>query len=110
MYEENIYFRIQSNKNENVYCNGYVTIHDEEAEDVDWYYWTGNGYQSHIFCHHDEEKITGRTTKQNAEIDEFINDYMEDALWIDTAILQSNEDENRTYVRENCTLIINGRY
>ena len=107
MCEQNIDFKITSNKNQKVYCEGNVIIHDEVAADVVWSYWNGNEYQSTPFYHHDEEEITGRTDKQDGEIDQFINDYRDDALWIDTVILQSNEDENRTYVRENCTLIIN---
>lgn len=106
--EFDVNFKIVSNKNENVYCEGYVTINDEEAEDVDWYYWTGNGYQSIPFYHHNKEEISGLTEIQNNEIDTFIVDYSNDALWIDTCILQSEEDENRTFVRENCTIIING--
>ena len=105
--EFDVSFKIVSNKNENVYCEGYVTINDEDAEDVDWYYWTGNGYDSRPYYHHDSEQITGLTQEQSNEIDEFINDYMDDALWIDDAILQSDDDENGTYVRKNCTLIIN---
>ena len=102
-----IEFKVVSNKNKNVYIEGYVTINDEDGEDVDWYYWTGNGHQTRPFYHHDQEKITGLTQEQSDEIDEFKNNYEEDSFWIDTAILQSNEDENGTYVRENCTLIIN---
>ena len=55
-----------------------------------------------------KEEITGLTDIQNSEIDTFREDYSNDALWIDTCILQSEEDENRTFVRENCTIIING--
>ena len=106
--EFDVNFKIVSNKNENVYCEGYVTINDEEAEDVVWYYWTGNGYQSRPNYHHNKEEITGLTDIQNNEIDTFRVDYSNDALWIDTCILQSEEDENRTFVRENCTIIING--
>ena len=106
--EFDVNFKIVSNKNENVYCEGYVTINDEEAEDVDWHYWTENGYQSRPFYHHNEEEITGLTDIQNNEIDTFREDYSNDALWIDTCILQSEEYENKTYVRENLTLIING--
>lgn len=105
--EFDVNFKIVSNKNEKVYVEGYVTINDEESEDVDWYYWTGTQYQQSPYYHHDEEEITGLTTEQNDEIDKFKVDYMEDAFWIDTSILQSDADENRTYVRENCTLIIN---
>jgi hypothetical protein len=106
---EEIYinFKIISNKNENVYTEGYVTINDEDGEDVDWYFWNGNGYQSSPFFQHDEETIKGLTIEQNRDIDTFKEDYSDDALWIDTCIIQSDECENRTYVRENCTLIIN---
>jgi len=107
MTEKTINFKILSNKNENVYLEGYININDEDAENVDWYYWTGSQYQSSPFYHHNEEEISGLTDKQNDEIDEFINDYMNDLLWIDTCILQSNENENRNHIRENCTLIIN---
>ena len=101
---ESINFKIMNNK---VYIEGYVTIHDEIAEDVEWNYWNGNGYQSTPFYHHNEESITGRTKEQDWEIDKFIKEYREDSLWIDTCILQSVENENKTYTRKNCTLIIN---
>lgn len=108
MEEQNIYFKIISNKNKNVYCEGYVAINGEDDEDVDWYYWTDNGYQQQgIFIWHNEEEITGLTDEQYDEIDQFQLDYDEDAFWIDTVILQSEENENETYVRKNCTLIIN---
>lgn len=102
----NVDFKIVSNDNK-VSIEGYVEINDEDAEDVDWYYWTGQGYQSHPYYQHTQEDISGLTDEQNDEIDAFSNTYMEDALWINTVILQSNEDENRTYIRKNCTLIIN---
>ena len=34
-------------------------------------------------------------------------DYADDCDWIDTVIVQSEEYENKTYVRENLTLTIN---
>lgn len=105
--EFDVSFKIVSNKNKNVYCEGYVTINDEDAEDVDWYYWTGNGYDSRPYYHHDSEQITGLTQEQSNEIEQFKIDYAEDSLWIDTVILQSDDDENRTHIRKNCTLIIN---
>ena len=83
-------------------------LQEVQYDYVDWYYWTGNGYQSRPFYHHNKEEITGLTDIQNNEIDTFRVDYSNDALWIDTCILQSEEDENRTFVRENCTIIING--
>lgn len=104
--EFDVYFKIVSNKNENVYSEGYVTI-NEDAEDVDWYYWNGNGYQSRLFIHHDEIQITCASFEQENEIEQFRSDLMDDDEWITDVILQSNDDENRTCVRENLTLIIN---
>lgn len=100
-------FKIVSNKNENVYCEGYVTINDEEAEDVDWYFWDGSQYNSQVKVHHDGVKISGATIEQENEIAQFKSDWMEDGIWIDACILQSEYDENRTYVRKDITLIIN---
>lgn len=102
-----INFKITSKRNPQVYCEGYVDIHDENGEDTDWYYWTGIQYQTNIYIHHDGEKITGLTTEQNDEIDIFRNDYLEDSYWIDTRILQSEEGENKKYFREHLILTIN---
>ena len=102
-----INFEIRSNKNKEIYSEGYVEIpYDIEAEDVDWYYWTGNGYQSRWFTHHDGV-ILSPTEEQNNEVDQFMADYADDCDWIDTVIVQSEEYENKTYVRENLTLTIN---
>ena len=91
-----------------VYIEGYVEINDEDAEDVDWHFWTGTEYSSQMKIFHDKEEITGLTDAQQQEIWAFEDHYlMNDALWIDNMILQSEEGENRTYVREFCTLIIN---
>ncbi len=102
-------FKIISNKNENIYCEGYVEINDEEAEDVDWYYYDAQGFATpHMFIEHTEvDGFKGATPKQEMEIEQFKTDYLDDSLWIDTCILQSTEDENQTFIRENCTLIIN---
>lgn len=107
--EFDIEFKIVSNKNENVYVEGYVTINDEEGEDVDWYYYDAQGFATpQMFIEHNGvDGFKGATEEQKWEVEQFRADYGEDAFWIDTAILQSNEAENRTYVRENCTLIIN---
>ncbi|MBQ6220064.1 MAG: hypothetical protein IJH63_10005 [Methanobrevibacter sp.] len=105
--EFDIYFKITSNKNPNMYVEGYVTINDEEATDVDWYYWKGSGYESQRVILHDEVQINGATFEQENEIWEFESDLVDDDEWITNIILQSNDDENRTYVRENLTLLIN---
>lgn len=100
-----INFEIRSNKNENVYCEGYVTINDEEAEE--WYFYNGTGIQSRWFTHHDGV-ILSPTEEQNNEINQFMVDYIDDSDWINTVIVESEEHENKKYVRENLTLIING--
>lgn len=105
----NVNFKIVSNKNDEIYVEGYVTINDEEAEDTDWYYWDGSQYRySQRAILHDGVQITGATWEQENEIAQFEGDLADDGIWIDGAILQSNDDENRTFVRENCTIIING--
>jgi len=100
-------FKIVSNRNEEVYVEGYVTINDSEAEDIDWYFWNGTGYQSRRFLFHDGISIKGSTIEQENELAQFESDLADDGLWIDDAILQSDDTENRTYVRENLILIIN---
>ena len=105
--EFDVNFKIISNQNEDLYVEGYVTINDEDAEDVDWYYWNGNGYDSQRTIFHDGVQISGATWEQENEIAQFESDLADDCFFIDEVILQSEEDENRTYVREKCTLIIN---
>lgn len=100
-------FKIVSNRNEEVYVEGYVTINDSEAEDVDWYFWNGTGYQSRRFLFHDGISIKGSTIEQENELAQFESDLSDEGIWIDDVILQSDADENRTHVRKNCTLIIN---
>ena len=102
-------FKIVSNRNEEVYVEGYVTINDAEAEDVDWYYYDAQGMAtSQMFVEHDGvDGFKGATDKQKWEVEQFRVDYGEDAFWIDEVILQSDDDENKTHVRENLTLIIN---
>ena len=99
-------FKIQSNKNPSVYIEGKVDINDEEAEDCDWWYWNGTQYQPNAKIHHDDVLISGATYEQENEIEQFRSDWMDDDLWLTDAILQSDEDEYCTYVRENITLII----
>lgn len=107
--EYDIRFKIISKKNRNVYCEGIATIPYEEcdAEEIEYQYWTPNGYQKNEFFFHDEEEITGLTDFQDWEIEQFKSDILEDALFINSAIETSDFDENRTYVRKNCILIIN---
>ena len=90
-------FKIVSNRNNEVYTEGYVEINDAEAEDTARYYWNGSGYDSHQIIWYDDE----------SERWEFESDLMDEVDWTTDVILQSDEDENRTYVRENLTIIIN---
>ena len=102
-----INFKIQSNDNPSVYVDGKVDINDEDAEDCDWYYWDGTQYQSNAKIMHDEINIGGATWEQENEIEQFRSDWRDDDMWITDAILQSEEDEQETYVRKSITLIIN---
>lgn len=101
-------FKIVSNDNNNIYVDGYVTIYDENAEDVDWQYWNGNGWNQQMTIFHDEVDIKGATYEQTNEIEKFMNDLDEDDEWLTDAILQSDENETGEYVRENVTLYIGG--
>ncbi len=104
-----INFEIISNRNKEIYSIGYIEIpsNDEfQDEEVEWYFYNDTGVQSRWFTHHDGVGLSP-TEEQNNEIDQFMSDYDEDSEWIDTVIIQSEEEENKTYVRENITLIIN---
>lgn len=111
MIEQRINFKIVSNENEEVYIEGYVNIPSDECEDeeIDWYYFDSQGFATpQMFIEHDGvDGFKGATDRQKEEIRQFLIDYREDSFWINTVICQSNEDENRTHVRENVTLIIN---
>jgi len=104
-------FKVQWNKNPQVYFEGYVNIPSDDCEDeeIKWYYYNDNGFAtSQKFIEHDGvDGFKGSTDEQQFEIDQFKDDFLADSLWIDVCICQSDADENRTYVRENCTLIIN---
>lgn len=103
-------FKVLWNKNPQVYSEGYINIPAEECEDsdIEWYYYDNQGFTTPHGCiKHDGVDITGATYEQNWEIAQFKDDWMDDSFWIDECICQSDADENRTYVRENCTLIIN---
>lgn len=102
-----VHFKVISNRNEEIYVEGYVTINDEEAEDADWYFWQGSQYGNQRKIHHDGIEITGATVEQENEIAQFESDLADDGIWIDDCILQSDDDENKTHARENLTLIIN---
>lgn len=102
-------FKIVSNRNDEVYTEGYVNINDAEAEDCDWYYYDAQGMPNTQFFveHNGVDGFKGATDKQKWEVEQFRGDYAEEDWWMTQAILESDEDENRTYMRENLTLIIN---
>ena len=75
-----IYFKIVSNRNKEVYIRGYVTINDEKGEDVDWYYYNASGFpDTQMFIEHEGVKITGATDEQKNEVEQLRNDYFEDS-------------------------------
>jgi len=102
-------FKIVSNRNPEVYTDGYVEINDAEAEDCDWYYYDAQGMPNTQFFveHNGVDGFKGATDKQKWEVEQFRGDYGEEDWWMTQAILESDVEENRTYVRENLTLIIN---
>ena len=102
-------FKVVSNKNPNIYVKGYVTINGEEDEDIDWYFYNGQGFITrYMFIEHEGvDGFKGATEEQKWEVEEFRQNYGKDSFWIDTCIAQSEEYENRTYVRKDVTLIIN---
>lgn len=104
-------FKVLWNKNPQVYFEGYVNIPSDDCEDeeIEWYYYNAQGFATNNkFIEHDGvDGFKGSTDEQEYEINQFKDDFLEDSFWIDECICQSDADENRTYVRENCTLIIN---
>ena len=103
-------FKIISNENDNIYQHGYVEVPDDVEELPDWFYYNQEGLtQPRVFTHHDEIGLTqiGATAEQEAELESFWRALDDELDFIDDAILTADEDENRTYVRENLTIIIN---
>ena len=105
-----INFKIIYNKNDDIYQEGYVEVPEDIEELPDWFYYDQNGFaQPRVFTNHDGIGLTqvGATTEQLNELDVFYKAVNDEVDFIDDAILTADEDENRTYVRENLTLIIN---
>ena len=104
-------FKVLWNKNPQVYFEGYVNIPADECEDedIEWYYYDANGFTtSQKFIEHEGvDGFKGATEEQKWEIEQFKNDFLEDSFWIDECICQMNANDNYTFVREKCTLIIN---
>ena len=103
-------FKVQWNKNPQVYFEGYVNIPSDECEDeeIEWYYYDVNNFpSSQKFIEHEGvDGLKGATEEQKWEIEQFKNDFLEDSFRIDERICQSDADENSVLVVKNCTLII----
>lgn len=105
-----INFKIISNKNENIYQEGYVEVPEDVEEMPEWFYYDQNGFAiPRAFTHHDEIGLTqiGATDEQASDIEEFNRVIMDEIDFINDAILTADEDENRTYVRNDITIIVN---
>ena len=106
-----INFKIISNKNENIYQEGYVEVPEDVEEMPEWFYYDQNGFAiPRVFTHHDEIGLTqiGATDEQASDVDEFNRIIFADEIdFINDAILNAEEDENRTYVRKDITIIVN---
>lgn len=105
-----IFFKIISNENENIYQEGYVEVPDDVEELPEWFYYNQEGSaQPQIFTNHDEIGLTqiGATPEQEAELESFWKALDNDVIFIDDVILTAEEDENRTYVRNDITIIVN---
>lgn len=87
-----IYFKIE---NENCEEKGFVEIYDDDEYMPDWYYWkSGQGYVQQEIVEHKREEITGLTSKQYDDIEEFkdlINNKYVD--WILEFIFMVDEGE-----------------
>ena len=86
-----IYFKIE---NKNCTEQGYVEIYDDDYM-PDWYYWkNGQGYVQQEIVEHKREEITGLTSKQYNEIEQFkelVNNTYVD--WVQEYIFMCDEDE-----------------
>ena len=87
-----IYFKIE---NKNCTEKGYVEIYDDADYMSDWYYWkNGQGYVQQEIVEHKREEITGLTSKQYNDIEEFknlVNNKYVD--WVQEYIFMCDEDE-----------------
>lgn len=64
-----IYFKIED---KNCIEQGYVEIYDDDEYMPDWSYWkSGQGYIQQEIVEHKREEITGLTSKQYNDIEEF---------------------------------------
>lgn len=92
-------FDVYLSTNPNVHYSGYVGINDADAEDTDWHYYRLDGqisYEHQVIVHENEE-ITGLTKTQYEELEKFSKSSDKYNEEITDIILQSEENENRTY-------------
>ena len=107
-----IYFKIIFNKNNNIYQYGYVEVPEDVEDEPEWFYPEWFYYdqyglvQPRRFTHHDEIGIRATDT-QDMEIITFHNEIFKEIDFINDVILTSEESENRTYSRNNLTIIVN---
>lgn len=102
-----IKFEIIANENENVYQKGYVEVPEDIEEMPEWFYYDQQDFAiPRVFTHHDDVELTA-TDEQIAEVEEFNEAIMDEIDFINDAILTADEDENRTYVHDNITIIVN---
>lgn len=105
-----INFKIISNKNENIYQYGYVEVPEDVEEMPEWFYYDQNGFAiPRAFTHHDEIGLTqiSATDEQESDIEEFNRIIMDEIDFINDAILNAEEDENKKYVHNDITIIVN---
>lgn len=100
---ETVYFKISKN---GVFIEGYVNINDDEATDVDYYFFDQVGMeQLHPFYHCPELVYT--VDELNYKIDNFKNDYQINYSEIWDCILQSKENEHGVYHKFGFEIIVN---
>ena len=103
-----IKFKVELEKNPEVYVSGYVEVNDELGEDCDWYFYDRNTFpQSQMFIEHlGIDGFKGSTFEQESEIDDFRNIYGENVGEISDIIVECEEDENYTTERYGLRIII----
>jgi hypothetical protein len=102
-----IKFEIIANENKNVYQKGYVEVPEDIEEMPEWFYYDQQGFAiPRVFTHHDDVELTA-TDEQASDVDEFNITIADEIDFINDAILNAEEDENRTYVRNDITIIVN---
>nr|WP_304049909.1 hypothetical protein [Methanobrevibacter gottschalkii] len=112
MQEKIINFKIINKRNEEIYQEGYVEIPQNVEEPEEWFYYNQSGMvQPRMFTHHDGIGISqiGATFEQEQEISEFLQEVQCDYVdWVEDVILNSEEDEIRTFEKGSLIIELNG--